>query len=179
MTPLETDRLIIRALAPGDAGAFARMHTDAEVMRHIGSGVRTPERAREEAEAFTDGRLPDPLGLRPPLGLRAVEERASGAFCGFVALIRFDGTDAIELAYRFARPYWGRGIATEAGAALLAHGFDNLGFSQIVAVTSSANAGSRRVLAKLGFDYVGTRRAYGVDGCLFYRLNAEQFGRRS
>lgn len=175
VTPIETARLTIRALTPRDADAFARMLVDREVMRHIGSGVRSCEQARAEAAAFADGRLPDPLGLRPPLGLRAVEDRASGEFCGFVGLLRFDGSDEVELAYRLARRHWGRGIATEAAAALVTFAFADLGLSHLVAVTSPANSGSQRVLAKLGFDHTDTVRAYGVDGCLFYRLSATRF----
>lgn len=179
MRVLRSDRLIIRALAPGDAQALAGMHADPAVMRHIGSGVRTPDRAREEALSLTDGRRPDALGLTPPLGLRAIEDGRSRAFCGWVALIRFDGTDAIELAYRLAQSHWGRGIATEAGAALLAHGFDELGIREVVAVTSLANRGSQRVIDKLGFEFVDRRRAYGFDDCLFYRLDAMRFSNAS
>jgi RimJ/RimL family protein N-acetyltransferase len=45
--------------------------------------------------------------------------------------------------------WWGRGIATEAGAASIAWAFGDLGFARVVSITSEANTASRRVMAKL------------------------------
>jgi RimJ/RimL family protein N-acetyltransferase len=44
---------------------------------------------------------------------------------------------------------WGAGIATEAGRAVLAHGRDALGLTEVLAITSPDNTRSMRVLAKL------------------------------
>lgn len=56
-----------------------------------------------------------------------------------------------ELGYWIGRPYWGRGYATTAAAAILTYGFDTLGLRAILAVTLEANPASLQVLAKLGF----------------------------
>jgi Acetyltransferase (GNAT) domain len=58
------------------------------------------------------------------------------------------------LAYYLARPYWGRGLATEAGRAFVEYGFTKLGRSRIVAGANAANIASNRVLVKLGFVWV-------------------------
>jgi RimJ/RimL family protein N-acetyltransferase len=76
--------------------------------------------------------------------------------------------DDVELAYRLVRHAWGRGIASEAGAALCDYAFGTAGLPRLVAVTYPDNRGSQRVLAKLGFsryddiDYRGVRVAYYV-----------------
>jgi RimJ/RimL family protein N-acetyltransferase len=56
----------------------------------------------------------------------------------------------VEIAWRLARPYWGRGYASEAARAALNHGFGELGLEQIIAVTVPANQRSRRVMERLG-----------------------------
>ena len=63
-----------------------------------------------------------------------------------------------ELGYALARPVWGRGLATEAAAAVVAHGFGALRFERIVATTRVENTSSQRVLEKLGFLREGTLR---------------------
>ncbi len=44
---------------------------------------------------------------------------------------------------------WGRGYATEAGAAGLRHGFETLGFARIVSIVHPENAASVRVAGRL------------------------------
>jgi ribosomal-protein-alanine N-acetyltransferase len=58
------------------------------------------------------------------------------------------------LAYYLARPYWGRGLATEAGRALVQYGFETLGLTRIVAGMNVKNLASIRVAEKLGFQCV-------------------------
>lgn len=132
-------------------------------MRHVGSpaGVKsleeTRERVRQRIAADHGG-----------LGFWRVESRADGAFYGLGALLRMPSGDDVELAYRLARPAWGQGIASEAGAALLDHAFRTLGLPRVVAVTYPENRPSQRVLEKLGFlprgemDYKGVRTTFFV-----------------
>jgi ribosomal-protein-alanine N-acetyltransferase len=74
----------------------------------------------------------------------------------------------VEVAYRLARSAWGRGIATEAAEALVAHALGALGLPRVVAVTYPENRASQRVLDKLGFErrgllmYKGVRTTYHV-----------------
>ena len=60
-----------------------------------------------------------------------------------------------EFGYWLARPWWGRGFATEAGAAALAYGFDVLGLRLIRSGVYTENRASLRVQRKLGFSAVG------------------------
>ncbi len=147
-------------------------------MRHIGGGVRAAGAARGEARRFIARRWSDDPGAVPGLGVWAVEGRGDGAFHGWAGLIPLDLDEGreVQLAYRLARASWGRGLATEAGRALVAHGFGPLALPRIAAVTAPENRASQRVLEKLAFSFAGPRRAYGIDGCLYYVLEREGAG---
>jgi len=151
---LETPRLRLRPLAATDLADLVRLHLDPEVMRYVGSpaGVKTP--AETEARARTRIRESEE-GTLEPLGLWRIEARADSAFLGIGALLRMpDGAD-VEVAYRLVRGAWGRGFATEAAGALIAHGLHTLGLPRLVAVTYPENHASQRVLDKLGFERRG------------------------
>ena len=87
-------------------------------------------------------------------GQWVVEVRGETAFIGVVGLARISYeahfTPGVEVAWRLARAYWGRGYASEAARAALNHGFGELALEQIVAVTVPANRRSRRVIERLG-----------------------------
>jgi RimJ/RimL family protein N-acetyltransferase len=57
---------------------------------------------------------------------------------------------AVEIGWRLAPAYWGRGYATEAARAVLDDGFGRLGLAEIVAFTVPANRRSWRVMERLG-----------------------------
>ena len=67
------------------------------------------------------------------------------------------GEEGAEVGYWLARPYWGRGYATEAGAAVVEM-TQALGIERLVADYAIDNPASGRVLAKLGFRETGEVR---------------------
>lgn len=58
-----------------------------------------------------------------------------------------------ELGFYLLPPYWGQGLAAEAGASVIDFAFDVLGASSLFAGHHPDNAGSARALEKLGFRY--------------------------
>jgi len=160
---IETQRLRLRRLRPSDEADLVALDSDPDVMRYVGSpaGVKSPEETVERARQRIGAN-------QGPIGFWRVESRTDGTFYGLGALIQMPTGDDIELAYRLIRPAWGRGIASEAGAALVEYAFGTLGLSRLVAVTYPENRGSQRVLDKLRFmrhgdlDYKGVRTAYYV-----------------
>ena len=89
-------------------------------------------------------------------GVWAVEVKAPHAapFIGFVGLWRptwtAPFTPCVELGWRMARAYWGKGYATEAAQAALRFGFEQLGLNELVALTVPGNLRSRAVMERLG-----------------------------
>lgn len=90
-------------------------------------------------------------------GLWAVEIPGEADFAGFIGLqaVPFDAhfTPALEIGWRLAHAAWGRGLATEGARAALAFAHDELGYSEVVSMTSFGNVRSRRVMEKLGMTH--------------------------
>ena len=65
-----------------------------------------------------------------------------------------------ELGYWIGLPFWNRGFATEASAALLDFGFNDLDLNRIQARHMTRNPPSGRVMQKLGMSSEGVQRQY-------------------
>ena len=86
----------------------------------------------------------------------------------FPTVLKWHGPKRAELGYLLARAFWGQGLMTEAAGLTLGHAFGALGLTQIFAWADAENAGSRRVLEKLGLctrgseirEVKGARRLY-------------------
>jgi RimJ/RimL family protein N-acetyltransferase len=90
-------------------------------------------------------------------GLWAVEIPEEAEFIGFVGLALHDFpahfTPAVEIGWRLARDYWGRGFATEAARTAIADGFDRVGLNEIVSFTAAVNVRSAAVMQRLGMTH--------------------------
>jgi len=144
---LRTPRLLLRGWRDADLAPFAAMSADPAVMEFLlpltETGAVEAWAARLQAHWRDHG-----------FGRWAVEIPGAADFIGVVGLawIPYAAhfTPAVEIAWRLARPYWGRGYATEAARAALDWGFGELGLAEIVAVTVPANLRSRAVMERLG-----------------------------
>jgi RimJ/RimL family protein N-acetyltransferase len=87
-------------------------------------------------------------------GLWAVEIPNVTSFAGFIGLSvpRFEAhfTPCVEIGWRLAAEYWGRGYASEGARAVLTLGFETLGLDEVVSFTAPGNLRSRRVMEKIG-----------------------------
>jgi [ribosomal protein S5]-alanine N-acetyltransferase len=82
-----------------------------------------------------------------------------------------DGEPAVEVAWGVHPDHWGKGLATEIGAASLEVAWRDLRLSEVVAFTLPHNVPSRRVMEKLGMTYTGDTIHAGMPHVL-YRLPA-------
>jgi RimJ/RimL family protein N-acetyltransferase len=73
---------------------------------------------------------------------------------GIMSLEGFD-SGVPEFGYWLAEPYWGKGFATEAGAAVLAHAFKTRDVERVISGVFKDNAASLNVQKKLGFKLTG------------------------
>jgi [ribosomal protein S5]-alanine N-acetyltransferase len=153
MSLIETERLLFRPHEEADLEAYCEMMAEPEFRRLSGG----PPLSREEAEKSFCNVLRNALLLPWPMGLLATVYKPEGCYIGRCGLYphRTDNNEVISgeaiLAFYLARPYWGRGLATEAGRAFVEYGFGTLGLSRIVAGANVRNLASNQVLRKLGF----------------------------
>ncbi|MBC7970930.1 MAG: GNAT family N-acetyltransferase [Verrucomicrobia bacterium] len=173
MVEIETDRLQIRPFTLIDLDALAATWGDPEVMRYIGSGqTRSRSETKASLERIIEHQEQDGFSLW------AVDHKADGKLLGFCGLKSLDDTAEIEIGWRLAKAYWGRGLATEGAKASLEYGFEVLEMNRIVAVANPANAASRRVMEKIGLQYEKEARYYNTD-CVYYALNRDQWNASS
>ena len=142
-----TPRLLLRPGFPEDAPALATAIADEAIVRNLAT-VPWPYRMRD-AEAF----LASPRD--PVLPSLLVFERGAGApqLIGSCGLGRRP-SGAVEMGYWIARPFWGRGFATEACTALIDIA-RALALPSIEGSHFIDNPVSGRVLEKLGFQPLG------------------------
>ncbi len=139
------------------------LYGDPAPMRTLG-GVIAIEATRRQVELSIARQ--DRLGY----SFWAVIDRATGAMAGEAGLLPLgEAGPEIELGYAFGSAFWGRGLATEVGGALLAEAFGPLGLERVVAVTLPENLASQRVLAKLGFAPAGRRHVWGEEQLFYIR----------
>ena len=142
-----TPRLLLRPGFPEDAPALAHAIGDLAIVRNL-SVVPWPYTVRD-AEAFLAG------PRDPVLPSFLIFERTDGApqLVGSCGLGRRP-SGAVELGYWIARACWGRGLASEAGRALIDIA-RTLRLARIEASHFIDNPASARVLDKLGFESTG------------------------
>jgi RimJ/RimL family protein N-acetyltransferase len=142
-----TPRLLLRPGFPEDAPALAAALADEAIARNLAT-VPWPFRMRD-AEAF----LASPRD--PVLPSLLIFERTGGAprLVGSCGLGRRP-SGAVEMGTWIARPFWGRGFASEACAALVEIA-RTLGLARLEASHFLDNPASARVLEKLGFEPLG------------------------
>ncbi|WP_066248516.1 GNAT family N-acetyltransferase [Neobacillus drentensis] len=150
MKVIETEHLILRWLTTDDAAFILELLNDPSWIRFIGDrGVRTLEDA---GNYIVTG--PMEMYSRLGFGLFLTElkdaERTPVGLCG---LIKRDGLEDVDLGFGFLGRFHSKGYGSEAAAATLAFGRDQIGLQRIVGITTVDNVASSRLLEKVGMKY--------------------------
>jgi RimJ/RimL family protein N-acetyltransferase len=177
---LAGSRIRLRRWRDADRDAFAALNSDARVMEFFPSPLT---RAQSDAMVdYLEGHF-----RQHDFGLWAVEVPGVAPFIGFTGLLipRFTThfTPCVEVGWRLAVAYWGRGYATEAARLALGYGFGTLGLSDVVSYTTVANRRSCAVMERLGmrrdpaedFDHPGLPEGHPLRRHVLYRLGADSF----
>lgn len=162
---LTTSRLVLRGFSATDTRRFRDLASDWQVAR-MTSDIPHPL-SNDQALAW----------LRPAEGEARFAIEREGVLIGGIGYFRRT-SGAAELGFWLGRDYWGQGYATEAGLAVVRHGFT---VGRHDAFTSSHfhdNPASGRVLTKLGFEPAGdgeiwsTARGQNVPAQFFWLTRA-------
>lgn len=166
---IETERLIIRPFRPDDFDLLAAMRADPEVSRYIGG-----EMAQKREHVAARFKFYLSCYEAHGYGMFALLRKPDGLMIGCGGLQPLEDSGETEVGYSFAKDFWGQGYATEMAAAWLRYGFESARLERIVAVADPANKASWRVMEKLGMEYEGRVRHYGME-CVKYAIAREQF----
>ncbi len=142
---IQTDRLMLRPIEPGDVPVLSRLMTDLEVRRYLGGPVAPDEVTRRESACvgattlFSVARLSDDAVF----GLVVIDpetDQESHA-CG----------DA-EVSYQFLPEFWGHGYAREGVGAAVEWALQKVTPAPpaVIAITQEANRRSRHLLEAIG-----------------------------
>ena len=157
-TPLlETARLRLRLMQPGDVDALLCIFADPNVM----AAFQTPPFDRTQMTQWVQRNLEHQIAH--DYGLFSVILKADSLLIGDCGLevIDVDGTQMAELGYDFRSDYWNQGYATEAAQAVRDYAFEQLQIPRLISLIRVGNTPSRRVAEKIGMRCIGERTRYG------------------
>jgi RimJ/RimL family protein N-acetyltransferase len=160
--PIVTNRLSMRPFESADAEAAFAWFGDPIVMRFTPTGpdasiehtkVRLVKyHEHQAAHAFSKW---------------VILDRSSEIPIGDSGLLVLEEYGWIDFGFRLALPYWGKGLATEAGSAWVHVAFDELHVDRLKAIVHPENVASIQVLSKLRFTPERRDTLLGMNSILF------------
>lgn len=177
---IRTKRLILRPWQESDLKPFAQLNADPRVMEYFPSVLSHKE--SDDLARRIIAKLEE-----QGWGLWAASVPDVADFIGFIGLAKpsFEArfTPAVEVGWRLAFDYWGKGYATEGAQAALQYGFDHLKLDEIVSFTAVQNMRSRRIMEKISmhhdpkedFDHPKLPKEHKLNKHVLYRLGANEW----
>lgn len=147
---METERLILRLYNEADKDNLIQLLTDETVMKHVDTGVFSPEKAEALWLKLTENLYPN--GITTIYG---VFDKTDGHYIGHAGIRpRPTHMDEWEISYMLRHAEWGKGYATEIARKLVEFGFDKLQLNAVYATVDTDNFASIRVLEKVGMRHI-------------------------
>jgi RimJ/RimL family protein N-acetyltransferase len=147
MNNIRTDRLNLRYITAGDALFIKALFNEPAFIANIGDRQIRHER---DAVDFIKSKFFKSYAENG-YGPFAVELKSDQTPIGFCGLFKRDIFRYPDLGYAFLSRYWSRGYALEAADGVLGYAQQDLRLQKLIAITSSENIASIKVLEKLGF----------------------------
>lgn len=147
---LDTPRLSLRKFTLADADALFAIHSDPTTMcfwprpRTLEETIEWIERSMRSYEEHGFGRY--------LVTLKETGELIGD--CGILSMT-LNGMEVVDIGYILHHPWWGRGLASEAAAAVRDHAFEGLGLPTLHANMAYDHIASQRVAEKIGMTKVG------------------------
>jgi [ribosomal protein S5]-alanine N-acetyltransferase len=146
---LETPRLLLRNFQLDDIPALAAILADPQVMKFAPNGVLSTAETEAKVAGFMHSYETSGFGKWAVIHKASLELMG---YCG-IAIEDIDQQPEREVGYRLATRFWGQGLATEAAAATVNYGLQQLKLPYLLGIVERANVASVRVLEKVGMRY--------------------------
>jgi RimJ/RimL family protein N-acetyltransferase len=176
---LETSRLKLRQWRREDRPLFAKLNADSTVMEFFPSIL-------DEKESNEMVNKIQSLISKRGWGFWAVEKKDKGQFIGFTGLhvptAKLPFSPCVEIGWRLAKEFWGKGYATEAANAALNLAFEQLKISEVYSFASVGNLKSIALMERLqmvnthkNFDHPSIPKGHSLKEHVLYKLPREQW----
>lgn len=181
---IRTSRLILREWKSEDLAPFAKLNADPKVREYFAK-TKSYEETAEEFHQILEG------FKKYGWGYWATALAESGEFIGLIGLKYVDSVysfaPAVEIGWRLAYEFWGKGYATEGALAALKYGFETLSLNEIVSFTTQSNMRSRKVMEKIGmhrskkddFDHPLLETNHELLKCVLYRQTRQEWEKQN
>lgn len=151
MAVIRTKRLVLRPLKKEDAKLIAEYANDKTVYRNT---LRIPHPyTLKLANQWINKNLKNYKSKKPHYYSFAIE--VEGKFAGGLGIDNINHGHKAELGYWLGRPYWSKGIMTEAAKAATEYAFKKYKLKRVYAWTFPWNKASQNVLKKARFKFEG------------------------
>ncbi len=151
---LETERLVLRKVQPGDARDLFEYGRDAEVARHV---LWDAYRTENDARMYVRYLQRQYRGDQPSSW--GIVHKADRKMIGTIGFMWWNHDhNSAEVGYSLSRAYWNHGYMSEALTPVLRFGFEEMGLHRIEAQHEVDNPASGRVMEKVGMRREGTAR---------------------
>jgi [ribosomal protein S5]-alanine N-acetyltransferase len=155
---METERTIWTLLEEKDFPAMTEMSREKDTFKYI---RRLQVMTAEEYQQYLLLKLEQ---IRLGKGYHwAVWLKTDGAFVGAVNLNPIGSSERMQIGCQLKRDYWGQGYAGELTLRVRNFAMAEAGLSEIYGVFQKDNVVSRRLLEKLGFEWVESKTEQGED----------------
>ena len=144
---LHTGRLVLRKMEPADADALLFLRSDPTILQYLD---RDPIHSTAEAALFIK-RIADSVDRNEGInwGISLKDDPTLIGTIGFWRLLKEHFR--AEIGYLLHPQHWGKGLVSEAIAAVMEYGWNDMGLHSVEANVNPQNAASIRVLQKAGF----------------------------
>jgi len=143
--------LVLRPFELGDTAAVYTLSNEPSARKWLPSQVYADENAARETLEFLMGQYAAPVDPRRGAYVLAIDHRADSTLIGHVGLSPFEGD--VEIGFAIAEAYQRQGLAVEAVTAACHWAFGRFGLPRILGITADSNQGSKKVLARAGFEH--------------------------
>src|SRR5687767_13936848 len=151
---METPRIKLRPQVDSHAEAFFPYVRDPDLSKHVTWAAHKDINETREWIAKARGMVAAGTDM-----VWTIEHEGAPVGCvglhGITWGVRAVRYDRAELGYWIALPFWRKGLMTEAATSATRWGFETLGLHKINVSCFEANVGSRRVIEKIGYRFVG------------------------
>jgi RimJ/RimL family protein N-acetyltransferase len=158
---LRTDRLLVRDWSGADAEAALKLYGHETLKRWLPELVDIPD-APDAAvmQQLLQQWAAEQREMAPGTGRWALVMLDGGALVGGISLLPMPVPEAdVEIEYRLAPEYWGRGYITEAARALARWAFEHC-LVELFALVEPDNARAAATARRIGMEWVGESDKY-------------------